>query len=456
MASIATNVQWGSSPKIYFDFSYEKKRDGSTQYYQIKVSCRSVSGTSYFGYPIYVAISLDGTSKTSYTLKNASPSQWGSALTNTTGWLAVSNKTSGTTALSIRIYSGSGSTRNTTYSYNLAIDPAASTITCTKTNIESNPTIVIDRASSNFTHTIKYRFGTLEGTVVERTSATRITDWTIPADFYTQIPSAKEGYGGLYCTTYDGNGNELGTNRCDLVATTDEAKCKPSIMCSAQDINPRTTLLTGDPNILVRYVSTARCVLLGTPKNSASITQRLINNTPTAANSTIEIANVETGTFDFYVKDSRGYFNNDKYVCDFIPYIVLTCDATAYRNDPTSGNATLKIEGNYFDGSFGAFGNELTVKYKQEGVKEVLVTPSIKDNRYSVTVPLSGLNYTKVYKFTVTVADHVSSVSRELTIQKGVPVFDWGEEDFNFNVPVTINGVNILEKLAELEKLVKG
>ena len=116
MATIATDVKWGSSPNIYFDFSYEKKREGSTQYYRITVSCDPITGSSYFGYPIYVQIYLDGKSKATHTLKAASPNRWTSAISHTTGWLSVS-KTSGTTALAIRIYSGSGSSRDTTYNY---------------------------------------------------------------------------------------------------------------------------------------------------------------------------------------------------------------------------------------------------------------------------------------------------------------------------------------------------
>lgn len=455
MATIATNVFWATGPDTYFDFSYEKKREGSTQYYKITVSCRPVKGTSYFGYPIYVSISLDGSSKTSYTLKNASPSQWSTAITNTTGWLAVNNKTSGTTALAIRIYSGSGSSRDKTFNYTLAIDPAASTITCTEANIESNPTITINRASSNFTHTIKYKFGTLEGTVVEKTSATKITSWQIPATFYAQIPKAKRGECTLTCTTYSGS-TQIGTSTCKFWATTDEAKCKPTVSGTVVDINPQTKLLTNDPNILVRYVSTARCTITATTnKNAEGITQKTINNVPISG-ATMDISNVETGTFDFYAKDSREYFNSAKVIKTLVPYIVLTCDVTAYRDDPTSGKATLEIKGNYFNGSFGFFNNELRVRYKLGDNAEVDVTPTIKDNEYSVTVSLSGLDYTKAYKLKVTASDHVSTAVKELTIQKGIPVFDWGEEDFNFNVPVTINGVNILEKLAELERLVKG
>lgn len=460
MATIATDVQWGSGPNIYFDFSYEKKRDGATQYYKVTLSCDALQGSSYFGYPIYVQILLDGVSKATNTLKNASPSQWGSAITYTTGWLGVSNKTSGTTALKIRIYSGLGSSRDSTYDYKLAIDPAASTITCSTADIGSNPTIRISRASTSFTHTITYAFGKLTGTIAEKTSSIGISSWRIPDSFYAEIPNAKTGEGTLTCTTYSGD-TKLGSNTCKLSVTTDETKCKPTVSGTVVDTNSKTIAVTGNPDVLVRYRSKALCTIdAKLNKNADSMLTKTINSTAITGD-TLEIPNVEVGTFDFYAKDSREYHNDDREVKTLVPYIVLTANVTAWRVDPTSGNAKLKIEGNYFKGNFGATDNALTVQYRQGvdvgDVEYIEVTPTISDNNtYSVTVDLSGLDYTKAFDFEVFVFDKLSTVGKTVTIQKGIPVFDWGEDDFNFNVPVTINGVNILEKLAELERLVKG
>ena len=43
-----------------------------------------------------------------------------------------------------------------------------------------------------------------------------------------------------------------------------------------------------------------------------------------------------------------------------------------------------------------------------------------------------------------------NSKEKTLTLKKGVPVFDWGEEDFRFHVPVempalTVNGVPLAD-----------
>ena len=336
--------------------------------------------------------------------------------------------------------------------YELDTIPRASAISCTTANIESNPTITIARHSPVFTHTVIYKFGTLKDTIAEKTTATSITNWTIPESFYSQIPDAKEGWGELYCTTYNGN-TEIGTTRCDLIATTDETKCKPTVSVTVVDDNPLTIALTGNKNALIRYGSTAKCTMTATlNKGAGSFVAKTINNVAVSDN-THSFENVETNVFDFYAKDSRGWANSDKeVVATFIPYIKLTADATVYRNDPTSGDATLEIEGNYYKGSFGAKENSLTVEYI-DGGKTYIVTPTIKDNKYSVKVALTGYDYRESFEIEVVVYDKVSYISKTLTLLKGIPVFDWGENDFNFNVPVTINGVNILEKLAYLEEL---
>ena len=321
--------------------------------------------------------------------------------------------------------------------------PRASSISCTTANIESKPTITINRASSNFTHTITYQFGTLTGTIATKTAATSITSWTIPADFYKQIPNAKTGRGTLTCTTYNGN-TVIGTSACQLNVTTDEAKCKPTVTGSVVDRNPATKLLTGDENILVRYCSKAGCTIGVTlNKNAGSIKAKTINNVSVTGDYR-QIDGVEVGVFDFYAKDSREYFNSYKAINTLIPYVKLTCNATAQRTDPTSGNATLTVDGAYYNGSFGLADNSLTVKYRLVDSEEyTTVTPTITGNGYKATVSLSGLDYTKSFTFEVVVSDKLNSVTKTVTIQKGIPVFDWGEYDFNFNVPVTINGIPI-------------
>ena len=325
-------------------------------------------------------------------------------------------------------------------SFDLDTIPRASSISCTTADIESKPTITISRASSSFTHTITYKFGSLTGTIATKTSSTSITSWTIPADFYKQIPNAKTGEGTLTCTTYSGTTQIGDPTTCKLSVTTDKAKCEPTVSGSVVDKNASTIALTGNKSTLVRYKSTALCTLSVTLNKSAgSIKTKTINNVALSGNTiTLEIPNVENNVFEFYAKDSREYSNTDKETPTLVPYVKLTNNATAQRTDPTSGNATLKFEGNYFKGNFGAADNTLTVKYRQGSSGDyTTVTPTISNNNtYSATVSLTGLEYTKAFEYEVVVEDKLESITKKVTLQKGIPVFDWGENDFRFNVPV--------------------
>ena len=45
----------------------------------------------------------------------------------------------------------------------------------------------------------------------------------------------------------------------------------------------------------------------------------------------------------------------------------------------------------------------------------------------------------------------LSTVTKTITLQRGIPVFDWGENDFNFHVPIKIGDTQLTE--AQLQQL---
>lgn len=204
MPSLGTNVQWGNSPTITASFSYEHRRSGSDMQYKISISINPMSSsTAYFGYPIYAQITLAGNTVGSTTLKAASPSVWSSAIKYTSEWFTVSNKTSGSTALAIRLYSGSGSSRDKTYTYSLTVDPASSDVKGANGYTGESMTISITRYSTAFTHTLKYSIGSASGTIAEKTSATSVS-WTPPMELCNQMPSSLSGSCTITCETYSG------------------------------------------------------------------------------------------------------------------------------------------------------------------------------------------------------------------------------------------------------------
>ena len=51
----------------------------------------------------------------------------------------------------------------------------------------------------------------------------------------------------------------------------------------------------------------------------------------------------------------------------------------------------------------------------------------------------NGLGEQHLYTLTVTVRDKLETAQKTLILPKGLPVFDWGEGDFAFHVPVVLS-----------------
>lgn len=168
------SVSWGTSPTIPIKFEYEKQRSGANMQYRVQVTVSPTSGSSYFGYPIYLNLMINGASVSDVTIKEASPMRWSSAIVYTSGWYTVSNKTSGTTPVAFKVYSGLGSTRNNTYSYSMGVDPAGSKISASNGTLGTALTLSVTRYNSSFTDTITYKCGSASGTIRTKTSDTSI------------------------------------------------------------------------------------------------------------------------------------------------------------------------------------------------------------------------------------------------------------------------------------------
>lgn len=143
-------VGWGSQPTINCNFQYDRRRNGSAMEYQIWLGINSDRRSIYFGYPIYADIYVNGSKVASPTIKNASPSNFSNRLEYYSSWVTVGDKTSGTTSLKIRLFSGSGSTRDSSYSYTMAVDPAGSDISVSSGELGQALTITITKSDPTF------------------------------------------------------------------------------------------------------------------------------------------------------------------------------------------------------------------------------------------------------------------------------------------------------------------
>lgn len=420
----------------------------------ITVTLKAARTDGYPGYGAYnnysnntIQLSVGGDSKYSTSTANIDlRTSSGTVLATWTG--NVSHNSDGTLNLALEGYFYFNSSAASslprggyTVSGTAAINtiPRKSTVTCTDANIGSTATVIINRASGSFTHTLTYSFGSLSGTITSRTSATSI-GWTLPSSFYGQMPNDKTKIGTVTCETFSGD-TSLGTNSCTFTAT---AVSTVIIEATVEDTNNTTIALTGDSSKLIKFMSTAKATIAASTNNSASITAMSINGTSVTSDMIFE--KCETNSFVFSATDSRGYSESQTLTPTMIPYIKLTNNSNVIRDTPTGDTITLAVKGNYFNGNFGASDNTLTITYRYclEGDSSWtsgVITPAIDGNSYSATLNLSGFSYQKVYLFEITAADALISVVSSVKLLMGVPVFDWGKNSFKFNVNVGINKI---------------
>ena len=341
-------------------------------------------------------------------------------------------------------YSGVGwiGTKSGSGNGTLKTIPRTSSVSSTNANIGENITITINRASSSFTHTLSYSFCNLKGKIATKTSSTSVS-WKLPTTFYAQIPNSKSSWGTITCDTYSGS-TKIGSSTCRFDVYVKESANKPGISATVVDVNDTTKALTGDENKLIRYYSKAKFELTASPKNSSTITTRSVFYNGTTYKGGSEnswIANfseVVSGSYKFTVTDSRGFSNSLTVNKTLIEYVKLTCYMTV-TNPTATGECTINLNGNYFNGSFGATNNTLSVQYKIDEGEWTDTTITLTNNTYKATAKITGMDYTRAYSFYARAVDKVTTVETPVKYVKAKPIFDWGENDFHFHVGVVSN-----------------
>lgn len=215
----------------------------------------------------------------------------------------------------------------------------------------------------------------------------------------------------------------------------------PTLNPTVVDSNNTTKALTGDANKLVKYFSNAYYTINAAAVKEASLSsQKVTHNGSSKTTATGTYNAVEGGSFAFEAKDSRGNTTTKTVTKTMVNYVKLTCNQDIHIS--TSGVATIKASGNYFNASFGAVANTLSLQYrwKTQGgswSSWTNITNSKSGNTYSGTATLTGLNYKTNYVFQCRAVDKLMDVSTAEKTTKALPVFDWGKDGFQFNVPVS-------------------
>ena len=109
----------------------------------------------------------------------------------------------------------------------------------------------------------------------------------------------------------------------------------------------------------------------------------------------------------------------------------LAAMASATRLDPTDGTAKLTVSG-----TANPAATAVSVRYRLSDGEWKTMAVTGDTNQFYGEVRLSGLDYRKSHTFQVEITDGTETLTKTVTLGRGLPVFDWSGEDFNFNVPV--------------------
>ena len=89
------------------------------------------------------------------------------------------------------------------WNHGLPTIPRASSISFSTGTIGSPLAITINRASTSFTHTLRWAWGNRSGTIAS--GLTTSASWTIPMDFCDELPNNVSGNGTIFVDTYSGS-----------------------------------------------------------------------------------------------------------------------------------------------------------------------------------------------------------------------------------------------------------
>ena len=233
-----------------------------------------------------------------------------------------------------------------------------------------------------------------------------------------------------------------GSDTKSTTATMSIVNANPTLSPSIVDTNSTTYNVTGNPAILVANRSTASVTINAAAKKYATITSRRVEHGTQvlAADGALSVTN---NPINITVTDSRGNSTSYTATNTIVPYFNPTCSIG--NNMPTTdGKFSLVVSGLFYNGSIGKTSNSLTVQYRRKtangsyGSWTNISSVTKSGNSYTATVSLTGLDYQTVYTFQVRAID-VLNTGGVASAEKAVisqPVFDWGKNDFQFNVPV--------------------
>lgn len=318
------------------------------------------------------------------------------------------------------------------YSQILTTIPRATapTINVSSANMGTSITISMNRASSSFTHTIRYTFGQQTGTIGSGLGTS--TSWTIPLMLANVVPNSTEGILIIYCDTYNGS-TKIGTKSVTIKALV-PTTITPSI--SGVTVTEGVSGLASKFGAFIKNQSRLNVSITASGAYSSSIVScisRMCGKTYNGTSFTVDAVNLcETVNIQTTVTDSRGRTVSYTKAVTVLEYTTPTI--ILFYADRCNQDGTLNDEGNYlrigYQYSITALNNlndkSCTIEYKKDGDEAytTLKSESVYGNNaiFTTTVQFSE-DY--AYKLRITVSDYFRSSNYEIEVPTAFTLVDY-------------------------------
>lgn len=343
--SITTNESYGRSITLSWSIASQSVADNTTT---IAWSLKgSGSGGGWVMSGAFKAV-INGT--TVYSSSTRIQLYNGTAIAS--GTLKIAHASDGTKSFSYSCEAG-------VYTYAVSVSasgtgtlttiPRASSVSAKNADMGSSSTITITRASSAFTHTLKYSFGGTSGTIATKTSSTSVS-WSVPLSLANQVPKAVSGTCTITCETYNGS-TKIGSKTCTMTLTV-PASVKPTISSITADRVDGT--VPSSWGIYVQNKSKAKLTIngaagaYGSTISSYSISGGGFSST-SSSYTTGFLTTSGSITFTAKVTDSRGRVSDAKTVTiSVVAYAAPSFSSCLSQRSNSSGG--INDDGTYIKG----------------------------------------------------------------------------------------------------------
>lgn len=389
------------------------------------------------GYTTYgsgaVYCKINGTTYTAAVTSNQKITNAGIVLFTKT--LNINHNTDGTKTLTTSAWINLNTpltSSEQSYSQALTTIPRATTPTINVSTVALGGSITVSmpRASSSFTHTLRYNFAGATGTIGTGLGTSKT--WTVPLSLANQIPNTTSGTLTIACDTYNGS-TKIGT-KSTTVKCTVPASVVPTISTIA--VAETVSGLAAKIGAYVQNQSKPQVTITAAGAYGSTVTTYISKVGSSSFNgASFTISNLrQSGTvaINVTVTDSRGRTATKTQNITVLPYQIPEIAAfTGLRCDQ---NGTADEEGQYVQLSYNyeisALNNKndktITIAYKQVDAADYTTLKTESNYSANTTyIPSTVFSVDNSYKFRITVADYFKTVKFELEIGTAFTLVDY-------------------------------